>query len=118
MPWEALDAVREEDMQVSKEDLGSSRPACTCGHAIRRRCRFCYVAVILATCLALLRQHGLLDGFCHMRALLGLVEVDVDTYVEYQRQDENHMGDSTPRRTPALGRLQPKSVFSIMGCKV
>ncbi len=41
MPWEALDAVREEDMQVSKEDLGSSRPACTCGHAIRRRCRFC-----------------------------------------------------------------------------
>ena len=69
--------------------------------------------MILATCLALVRQHGPLDGFCHMRALLGLVEVDVDTYVEYQRQDENHMGDSTPRRTPALGRLQPKSVFSI-----
>jgi len=52
-----------------------------------------------------------------MRALLGLVEVAVDTYVEYQRQDENHMGDSTPRRTPALGRLQPKSVFSIWDAK-
>lgn len=73
--------------------------------------------MFIATCLGLLRQHGLLDGFCHMRALLGLVEVDVDTYVEYQRQDENHMGDSTPRRTPALGRLQPKSVFSIWDAK-
>lgn len=52
-----------------------------------------------------------------MRALLGLVEVDIDTYVEYQRQDENHMGDSTPRRTPALGRLQPKYVFSIWDAK-
>jgi hypothetical protein len=50
---------------------------------------FATFAVALATCLVLLRQHGLLDGFCHMCPSIGLVKVDVDTYVKYQRHDEN-----------------------------
>jgi hypothetical protein len=44
-----------------------------------------------------------------MRALLGLVKVDIHPHIKDQRQDENHMGDSTPTRRPATSRPQPKS---------